>query len=281
MRNGFKFKDRHSNEFGVTVRTKSRPIIPSVKAFTADLPYRDGEYDFSASNPQCREHFYSRIFTISLTVTANNLSALQSKISKLSLWLHGSGDLIFDDIPLIVWRGKISDEVIYMPEHGGKVAQLEVSFRVNPFGKNIFGTEGAVLDTPIRIGDAVPLTLSEKYIYTVTRSGEVNVINFGDRPIRPQIKIDGSAGNVTMTLGDKSLAFTAGGSVTVDFDKQTVTNKNGSVKVMGEFFEFNEGGNMLKITNSNSNTLTVTAEFTPEYMYGVDFAEDKWGDGNA
>lgn len=31
MRNGFIFKDRHSSDFDVTVRTKSRPILPSVK----------------------------------------------------------------------------------------------------------------------------------------------------------------------------------------------------------------------------------------------------------
>lgn len=46
MRNGFIFKDRHSSDFGVTVRTKSRPILPSVKENIVDLPYRDGGYDF-------------------------------------------------------------------------------------------------------------------------------------------------------------------------------------------------------------------------------------------
>ena len=51
MRNGFIFKDRHSSDFDVTVRTKSRPILPSVKENIVDLPYRDGGYDFSKSNP--------------------------------------------------------------------------------------------------------------------------------------------------------------------------------------------------------------------------------------
>ena len=51
MRNGFIFKDRHSSDFGVTVRTKSRPILPSVKENIVDLPYRDGGYDFSKANP--------------------------------------------------------------------------------------------------------------------------------------------------------------------------------------------------------------------------------------
>ena len=51
MRNGFIFKDRHSSDFGVTVRTKSRPILPSVKENIVDLPYRDGGYDFSKATP--------------------------------------------------------------------------------------------------------------------------------------------------------------------------------------------------------------------------------------
>lgn len=265
----------------MTVRTKSRPIIPSVKSFTLDLPYRDGEYDFSASNPQDREHYMNRVFIMMLTAAADNLTALQSKISKLSLWLSGSGDLIFDDIPLIVWHARISDEIIYMPEHGGKTAMLEVSFSASPFGKNIFGTEGPVLDTEMPLDSLIPLSLEEKYICTVTGSGEMCIINFGDRPARPVIKIAGNAGKVTLTLGDKSLSFTAGGSASVNFEKQTVTNAGGSVKVSGEFFELKEGANVLKITNSNSSKLTVTAVFTPEYMYSADYSEIDWGEGNA
>ena len=64
MRNGFIFKDRHSSDFGVTVRTKSRPILPSVKENIVDLPYRDGGYDFSKANPFGREFYNDRIFTV-------------------------------------------------------------------------------------------------------------------------------------------------------------------------------------------------------------------------
>lgn len=46
MRNGFYFKNKHSNDFGVTVQTQSRPIKPEMKIQTYDSPYIDGEYDF-------------------------------------------------------------------------------------------------------------------------------------------------------------------------------------------------------------------------------------------
>ena len=44
MRNGFYFKNKHSNDFGVTVQTQSRPIKPEMKIQTYDSPYIDGEY---------------------------------------------------------------------------------------------------------------------------------------------------------------------------------------------------------------------------------------------
>lgn len=281
MRNGFKFNGRHSSEFGVTVRTKSRPLRPLEKTFTMDLPFRDGEYDFSSSNPQGREHFYSRTFIVSICAYADNLTQLQRKLSDLSLWLNGSGELIFDDIPLIVWRGKISDEIIYMPEHNGKSAVLEVSFRVNPFGSCVFGTDGPVIDDMVHIDDEIPISLDEFYVYSVNEDADLHIINFGDRPVRPVITIEGSAAKITLSLGDKTLSFTSNGDAAADFEKQTVSNSYGIIGVSGEFFEFGEGDNILHITNSNTADLTVNVQFSPEYMYSVDFAESKWGAVNA
>ena len=106
MRNGFIFKDRHSSDFGVTVRTKSRPILPSVKENIVDLPYRDGGYDFSKANPFGREFYNDRIFTVTFNIYADNLAEMQRKLSLLSLWLCGEGELIFDDMPFSKWRGK-------------------------------------------------------------------------------------------------------------------------------------------------------------------------------
>ena len=88
MRNGFIFKDRHSSDFGVTVRTKSRPILPSVKENIVDLPYRDGGYDFSKANPFGREFYNDRIFTVTFNIYADNLAEMQRNLSLLSLLHH-------------------------------------------------------------------------------------------------------------------------------------------------------------------------------------------------
>ena len=281
MRYGFTFKDIHSSEYGVTVRTKSRPIIPERKSFTVSLPYRDGEYDFSEANADGREHYSNRVFRLSLTVTADDLGALQAKIGKLSKWLCGSGDMIFDDIPLVVWRGKITDEIIFMPEHSGHSATMEISFSAEPFGKNIFGTEGPRLGDPIPLDSDIPLSMDELYTCTINGSGKTNFTNFGDRPARPVFLLEGTDGTVTMSVGDKSLSFTASGSVTVDFKKQLVTDRNGALRISGDFYEFPVGRSALHITHSGSSALNVTAIFEPEFMYTADYEDIDWGEDNA
>ena len=175
MRNGFIFKDRHSSDFDVTVRTKSRPILPSVKENIVDLPYRDGGYDFSKANPFGREFYNDRIFTVTFNIYADNLAEMQRKLSLLSLWLCGEGELIFDDMPFLKWRGKVSDEVIYMPEHSGRKAVMEVSFRAEPFCKCIFNTDGPTLEMPFMLGANIPIDISCLFKFNISGSGDISV----------------------------------------------------------------------------------------------------------
>ena len=281
MRNGFIFKDRHSSDFGVTVRTKSRPILPSVKENIVDLPYRDGGYDFSKANPFGREFYNDRIFTVMFNIYADNLAEMQRKLSLLSLWLCGEGELIFDDMPFSKWRGKVSDEVIYMPEHSGRKAVMEVSFRAEPFCKCIFNTDGPTLEMPFMLGANIPVDISCLFKFNISGSGDISVYNFGDRPVRPIVKLGASARNVTLSMNGKLLAFMSNGQTTIDFEKQNVKNTSGNILVSGEFFEFPSGRNKLHIVNSNSQNMTAEISYTPYFMYGEHFDDLEWGDGNA
>ncbi|MGN0107230.1 MAG: phage tail domain-containing protein [Hominilimicola sp.] len=282
MRNGFKFKDHHSSEFDVTVRTKSRPIRPEAKNFTVDLPCRDGEYDFSLSNPDGREHFYERTFVVTLSLYAQSLTKMQRKLMELSRWLTGRGNLIFDDIPLVVWHGKITDEIIYMPEHDGRKAVLEVSFRVKPFGSCTFGTDGPLLDTDaVYLDDTIPIDFDELYIFSAANGQSRHIVNFGERPISPVISITGNASAMTLRMNGRTLDFNADGDAVVDCEKQTVTNAKGNVMVSGAFPELLPGDNVLYIGNSNSDTLNFSISFTPQFMYGVNLNDTDWSVGYA
>lgn len=281
MRNGFTFNNRHSSLFGVTVKTKSRPIRPEAKSFTLDMPCRDGEYDFSSSNPHGREHYRGRVFAFSLAICAETLRDMQKKLSDISLWLCGSGELIFDDIPLVRWSGKIIDEIIYLPEHGGKNAMLDVTFKAQPFGECVFDTDGPKLLHEIRLDDELPIGLDECFTFSASQSKSVDIINFGDMPVMPVISITGGSGNIGLILGDKMLKFNVSGDTVVDFEHQCVLSGEENKAVGGEFFEFVPGHNDLEIVAPGINGLEFTVRFTPQFMYAADFENTEWGTVNA
>lgn len=266
----------------MTVKTKSRPIRPSVKTFTVDVPCRDGMYDFSAINPYGRELYNERTFVVEIAMTAKDLGALQEKLSELSRWLNGSGELIFDDMPLIKWECTVSDEVIYMPEHNGTKAVVEVSLRAKPFGICVFGTKGPKLKTHIKLGTKIPIGLSSLYKFTITGSGDLNMFNFGDRPARPVMEIKGASGPVMLNLGNKQLSFMTDRDTVVDFEKQNVINSCGeSVPVSGEYFEIPSGRSVLHLQSLGNDIFNIRILYSPEFIYGAHFDDMDWGDGNA
>lgn len=281
MRNGFKFKNIHSSDLGVTVKTKSRPIRPEVKSFTADIPCRDGTYDFSRSNPMGREFFYDRIISVSVFVQTDSLEAMQNKLSELAVWLTGEGELIFDDMPHTVWNGRILDEIIYLPEHAGRCAVIELSFKVKPFSTCVFSSDGPVIDFEVPLDYNIPIGIDAYLKGTVTGNGSINVLNFGDRPVRPVIKLTGSAEDVIINACGKKLSFSASGDVIIDCANQNVKDDSGYIAVSGEFFELRAGVNEINITNSNTSEVSMELSYSPEFTYGVNPETIDWSVDNA
>lgn len=281
MRNGFKFKNKHSSQFGITVRTKSRPIRPETKSVTVDLPCRDGVYDFSRANPMGREYFYERVITVSISIMSESLEAMQNKLSAVACWLTGEGELIFDDMPYTVWNGRISDEIIYLPEHAGKTAVLEISFRVQPFSTSAFSSEGPVLDFAVPIDANIPIGIDAYLTGTISGSGSINILNFGDRPVRPVIQITGAAEDIIINCGGKTLSFSVSGDAVVDCENQNVSDSTGYKPVNGEFFELQSGINTLHFENSQTTALNIEVSYSPQFMYAVDFDVIDWSVDNA
>lgn len=281
MRNGFKFKGIHSSEYGVTVRTKSRPLRPEVKSFTVDMPCRDGVYDFTRANPMERECYYERNITVSMAVCASGLGELQNKLSQLALWLTGSGELVFDDMPYTVWQGRLIDEIVFLPEHAGRSAVIEIVFRVQPFSTCVFDSDGPMLDFTVPLDTNIPIGIDAHLTGTVTGSENIRVLNFGDRPVRPVIKLTGNVRSVIMTACGKTLSFTASGEASVDCEKQSVMSGDNYLAVSGEFFELKPGANTIRIENSNTSQITAEVSYSPQFTYGVDFDMIDWSDGDA
>lgn len=274
MRAGFKFKDRHTRDFGVTAQTQSRPIRPETKSHTYETPIMDGEYDFSEANIYGREFYNNRTFQMDLKVTADNLTELQKKLSKLSAWLMGKGELIFDDTPLVKWSAHIIDTIEYKPEHG-KNAVLSVVFKVKPFANLIFNVaNGPYLDDEIYLDDNIPLDISTYFIFEGTGKHSHTVINIGEVPIRPIITVSGVTGAVTLSCNGHTL--TVPGNCTIDCERQTVIYEDISLmkNVFGIFFELAVGGNVLTV----SKTATVEISYEPKYLHDANFNEVNWNE---
>lgn len=269
MRTGFKFKDKHTRDFGVTAQTQSRPIRPETKSQTYETPIMDGEYDFSEANIYGREFYNNRTFQMDLKVTADNLIELQKKLSKLSAWLMGKGELIFDDTPLVKWSAHIIDTIEYKPEHG-KNAVLSVVFKVRPFANLIFNVaDGPYLDDEIYLDDNIPLDISSYFTFKGTGTHSHKVMNIGEAPVRPIITVSETTDSLSLSCNGHTI--TVSGDCVIDCKKQIVTEKNGSLMsgVSGTFFELVSGENILIVTN----TAKIEISYEPRYFHDADLSE--------
>ena len=303
MKNGFSFKGIHSSDMGITVRTESRPIIPDVKKTEYSALLMDGAYDFSRANPYNREFYNNRTFKVQLYINGSDISELNKKLVKISQWLTGTGDLIFDDTPLVKWKARRNGEIAYAPELKGKKAILSVEFSVSAFGYSVVSTcEDIILDSQILLDTNIPLDMAgTEYTFASTiESGTtyaLRFINYGERPVRPVI---------TITTGDTSIRFTgitltyngtecscssANHTYIVDCEKQqirsTLNDNSGMMSNFnGEFFEFEPGLCELDVMctfagTANFLSVTITVDFEPQVYWDFDMDNVDWSKNDA
>lgn len=190
---GFSFRGTHSNKFGITAYTKSRPIVPERKSYMYEVSHRDGSYDFSSANEYGHAMYKDRTFSMVLQISAPNIMELQKKLGKIAVWLMGEGELIFDDLPECVWNAKCITSIDYAPDIDEKIilkeaetTSFDVSFDVEPFAK-------------------AEETLKKKVTLTST-SETIKLYNPGSWYAKPTIKLSGfGAEPVTLSCGGKSL----------------------------------------------------------------------------
>lgn len=276
MRTGFSFNGKHTSEFkGVTVRTKDRPIFPLVKEQVYSADNMNGEYDFTDISGH--EYFNARNFQMEFAVVAENLRELQKKMSALSNWFKGRGTLIFSDLPLVKWNGRIIDSVSYMPEHGGHSAVLSVTYKVQPFSELIFDViNGPYLDMDIPLDSDIPLDGAEYLTFNGTGT-YTNVPNVGDVHVKPVITVTGSTGIFTIGNNGVNITVKHQGNFIIDCKKEIVYNGNTSLMkdTAGAFFE---------LAPDTDNTITIigtgTAQinYIPQFLYDATLDNMDWGD---
>lgn len=294
MRNGFTFKGIHSSKFGITTKTRSRSILPEMKYSSVESPLIDGVYDFSAANEYGHAFYNDRFFEIQIQAAAYNLRELEKKVSKIAVWLRGSGELRFDDMPLVKFKCSVISEMGFVPERHGKTTVMTAVFRAEPFGECIFDTvSGPELNSEMELDTNIPIDILRAHTWNFTGGrnvyAEVNkllkIVNAGNVYASPVIRIDGLVKNVSIACGNKGLYINAQKSgFIIDCKKQTVTDLNGNsvmTNFSGSFPELKEGVTKMPVSMSVNNDASVSIEYTPRFVYDCDFDYADWGESNA
>ena len=280
MRTGFKFKGRHSSDFGIVAKTKSKPIVPEQKVYTYDLPGADGEIDMSECNEYGRTMYKSRLIEIELQISAGGLSELQRTAARIAAWLTGKGELIFDDSYGTKWDARVSSDISFAPELAGKKAVMSVVFKTD-MGKATFTMgEGVLLKDCISLDSNLPLDLAEKFKFSLSvGENNIKIANIGDFYTKPIFRFSEGAENVTINCsGKRIITEDIESDVIIDCERCVVTDSEGNnllKKKQGSFFELAPGLNDCSVYVLGACEMTV--DYVPMTMYDFDFACVDWG----
>lgn len=278
LRKGFSFKGIHSNTVGVSVKTRSRPILPEAKRITFEPAAADGSRDLSSYNSRGRVLYNERQFTIDIHVSADGIAVLQQKLTRIASWLSGAGELVFDDLPAVIWKASVFGMLDYAPEKAGKRALLSAVFTAAPFSYAPFtALSGVPIGSSLQIGSKIPIGLPALLSYQMSASGSIDVINVGTAPTRPVITINDPYGTYTVEINGVSIEAgivnsASADAIIIDCESYSVrgVNSSNSAIFSGTFPELAPGTNNVLITNSISwgKEKTITVDYLPRFLYG-------------
>lgn len=283
MQAQFSFKGRHLRDLGLeaSVKTKSRPVLPEAKNRDLEVPFADGCYDFTDHNPRGRPLYKERAFVLQISVKSNP-NRLMTDITKIANWLHGRGELIFDDMPDVIWDAAIWGGVNFEPLVWGRKAVLEVTFRVKPFSRYPYHMQHTIrLGDPIRLGRRIPLgAFAGFFSFSQTeQEGRFMIKNIGSVPTAPRIMIDCPTGTDEIYIfleGETKIELMRKHTTHIVIDHEKMMITDGQKNILDEctlltedFFELAPGDNEVTIRIDKATAWTVKFDFTPRYFFNT------------
>jgi len=202
--NNFEFKKISSSTFGIIVQELPPIVHPRMRIDTITIDGRDGE--------QINELGYEAYDKpVSIGLKTNQY------INQINSWLTGSGDLVFSNEPVFIYKASVMDRFELSRLARFKIAVI--TFRVQPF----------------------------KYLAGETVTEFLTVENLGNVKSLPQITITGNGVVHLLINGLETCILDIDGSVTLDCEKQEAY-KGGVLKnrqMTGRFPELLPGSNVI------------------------------------
>lgn len=229
---GMKFKNVHSNTFGLIMLSKNRVMLPEMTDEYVDIPGRDGSIHFPGS-------FKDRPPEVEFSTTTKTLPELRQLARQVAAWLHSKRHevLVFDDEPDVYYMAKVANQLDL--EQTVAMGRFSVQFNCEPLAYSI-------------AADTWEQAVTAGASYTITNAGTYSAL--------PVITI--TAGSqitgLVLTVEDKTLTYTgtltAGQSLIIDCGKYQATKAgvNAMGDVSGDFPVLYAGDNELTINKACS-----------------------------
>lgn len=265
---GITYRGKHSDEFGVIVKTVGRPPVAPVKQVDEEVTYRDGNLDLSETGG--RLYYQDKVLQLEFTFIRPDTLELHMSVARFVEWLSGGyAELVFDDMPSVAWIAKPA-ELDDITIERFKNSKTVVQFRCRPFNKFLYDSRGIPLGAKIRLGAAIPIGMgTENYITFSNGTTHQNLNYLGSAPVRPVVKISlnsGTQSNMTLEVGGVSVTI---GSIPSNQREFVIDCESGTMPegVEGDFFEIIPGDNEITVVNNGSGG-TVFFDYRHNFLYG-------------
>lgn len=211
---GLKFNDKHNNDIGVVMNSKSIQSPPK-KKIKESVPFMNGSYDFSTIASNGEIVYSERQITVVFGLPTDNKEMLQVLYSKAISWLVdvGKKKLIFDVMPDYYFMAEVEDVTSF--EELMSFGTLTVTFVAEPFKHSLDYIGTNLWDT---------FNFEEDYLqdssYYISGSKNITIYNPG-RSIRPIINCTNP---MTLVLNGKTHSLSIGDNKVYTLYLNTLSN---------------------------------------------------------
>ena len=194
--NGINFNGKHSFEDFNLIMNSKTISTPSKKKIKIDVPFMNGNYDFSTIGSNGEITYNQRTIEVHFTLLSTSKIKLHVELTKVVEWLQSvpQDELIFDDIKDYYFLAEVENEIAI--EEKNNDAEITITFIANPFKTGVDYALNSLWDT---------FNFEEDYLqdadYDIVGTKTITIYNPG-RLITPTINC-----NATMTLTYNSVVY--------------------------------------------------------------------------